>query len=420
MKIYLVGGAVRDKFLGLQPKDLDYVVVGSSPEQMENLGYKQVGKDFPVFLHPHTGEEYALARTERKSGCGYKGFICNWEGVSLEDDLARRDLTINAIAIGTTTGDVIDPYNGVEDISKKVLRHTTEHFREDPLRVLRVARLKARFGPEWYIDKETLSLIQTIVASGELEHLTPERVWRETEKALSTQKPSIYFDVLLEHTNLFPSIKDLSRTDQRRDHHPEGDVWTHTKLVVDYSSTVFKDSEITFACLCHDLGKPECWEKYGNAHGHEDVGIKYIEAFCDKWKVPNKYRELATLSCRYHTKVHGCMGRGTNKGMKPKSIMKMFEETQALTKPARFKKMLKVCEADAKGRGKTDDQIQRYISKSYQQRQYLQECLESVVSLDTKTISVKLLGEGKAGTKIGTAIRVARINKIREVYKRWM
>lgn len=424
MKIYLVGGAVRDKLMGREPKDLDYVVVGSTPEEMIEKGFRKVGADFPVFLHPDTNDEYALARTERKSGAGYKGFECEWEGVTLEEDLSRRDLTINSIAQDIETGEIIDPFNGQSDIKCKVLRHTTNAFTEDPLRVLRVARFRSRFGPEWKIDKTTKRLLYWIEGQGELENLTPERVWKELEKTFTEKFPSILFSELYPFASLFPDTWKMIITPQRLDHHPEDDVWSHTALVMDYAAQTWNDAEVVFSCYTHDFGKSECYDLYQSAHGHEQIGLKHIEAFCDKWKVPNKYRELALLSCEFHTKVHGCLGRSTNKGMRPKSIMKMFEQTKALVKTERFEKILKVCEADAKGRGvevhedytKTKEY---FLRKDYPQRQYLSECLEAAKSVNTKEISTRMLTEGKSGIMIGEQIRVERINAIRGVYNLW-
>ena len=421
--IYLVGGFVRDHFMGNIPKDKDYVVVGSSPEEMLSLGFKQVGKDFPVFLHPETGDEYALARTERKTGTGYEGFTCEWEGVTLEEDLRRRDLTINAIAWDCSRhlGKVYDPFNGREDIKNKVLRPVSEAFKEDPCRVLRVARFLCKF-PDFTLQSGTYSLMLSLY--DEMKTLTPERVWLEMEKSLTTENPSKFYGILCRHLNMFLFYKGLYNTPQRVDHHPEGTVWTHTALVMDYAATTWNDPEIVFACLTHDFGKPLCWDKFENAHGHEKEGLPFIEDFCDRYKVPNSYRALALQTCEYHTKVHGLFGRNNQAWTRPKSIMKLFEDTGAMKHPARFKKMLKACEADARGRGKAvhEDEtktIQHYLNKPYHQRQYLEECLEAVLNLDTKTISSKMVDEGKNGVLIGEAIRVARISEIRGVQNKW-
>lgn len=417
-KVYLVGGAVRDELMGLVPKDNDYVVVGSTPEKMLESGFIKVGADFPVFLHPETKEEYALARTERKTGLGYSGFDCEWEGVTIEEDLSRRDLTINSIAKDICTGDIVDPFGGVDDIKNKVLRPTTKAFMEDPLRVLRAARFMARL-PEFSSDYEDrLFKYSEEVQYELLYYLTPERVWVETEKALSEKKPSRYFD-WLRWFLVFSEVVDLNFTPQREDHHPEGDVGTHTMMVIDYAASQYNDPEITFACLTHDFGKPICWVQYKNAHGHEEEGLPIINRFCDRWKVPNRYRELALLVCKYHTKIHGVLGRGTQKMTKPKSIMKLFESTSALTKQDRFEKVLKACVADARGRGKTQEQVKAFEEKPYPQQEYLLECLCAVKKVDTKKISQEMIVKGKEGVMIGEAIRVERINAIRGVYNKW-
>ncbi len=392
--IYIVGGAVRDYFLGVESKDKDYVVVGSSPSEMLNLGFKQVGTDFPVFLHPLTQDEYALARTERKIGEGYSGFDCDWEGVTIEEDLSRRDLTINSIAwdCSRNLGHVIDPFHGLQDIKDKVLRHTTEAFSEDPLRILRVARFLSRFGEDWCVAEETRLLCYSMAISGSLYELKPERVWLEVEKVLKHKQPSVFFDWLL-FAPMFDDVYWLIQTGQRLDHHPEGDVWTHTALVMDYAGKTFEDPEVTFAAFTHDFGKPVCWEKYGNAHGHELEGLVYIEDFCNRWRVPNSYKALALMTCKQHTKVHGILGRNAQAMTRPKSIMKLFEETSALAKPERFLKMLKVCESDAKGRGRTLEQVEEFENKPYPQRQYLVDCLNAALQLDTKSISTKMLDE---------------------------
>ncbi|AGN51473.1 tRNA nucleotidyltransferase [Vibrio phage eugene 12A10] len=421
--IYLVGGFVRDHFMGKIPKDKDYVVVGSSPEEMLSLGFKQVGKDFPVFLHPETGDEYALARTDRKTGTGYEGFTCEWDGVTLEEDLRRRDLTINAIAwdCSRNLGKVYDPFNGRGDIKNKMLRPVSDAFKEDPLRCLRAARFMAQF-PNFTAAGSLYKYCE------ELEYevcntLTPERVWLETVKAMFTEQPSNYF-LWLSMFGLFPEYIALTHCPQRVDHHPEYWVGTHTDMVMDYAATTWNDPEIVFACLTHDFGKPLCWGKFENAHGHEKEGLPFIEDFCDRYKVPNSYRVLALQTCEYHTKVHGLFGRNNQAWTRPKSIMKLFEDTGAMKHPERFKKMLKACEADAKGRGKVvhEDEtktIQYYLNKPYHQREYLEECLNVILSLDTKIISSKMMEEGKKGTLIGEAIRVARISEIRGVQNIW-
>lgn len=415
MKIYKVGGCVRDELLGLDPKDYDYVVVGSSPTQMIEKGFKQVGKDFPVFIHPDTGDEYALARKERKVGMGYNGFECEWEGVSLEDDLLRRDLTINAMAVDLSTGNLIDPYCGKKDLQRGLLRPTSESFQEDPIRVLRAGRFLARY-PNFKPTLELISLSKEV--ADEVHHCSPDRVWRELEKSLTEVQPSRFFE-FCSYFGIFEEWAELEATPQKVEHHPE--IWcdTHTGLVMDIASFNSCPPEVVFACLCHDFGKPICYEEYGNAYGHEDRGIPVIEEFCTKWKVPNKYKDLAILVCKYHTKIHGCMGRNTNDWMRPKSIMKLFEETRAIQQPKRFANILLACKADAQGRGMTQEERYYFSKKEYPQMDYLSACLSEVVKLDTRPISEKLLANGKDGVTIGKEIRAARVNRIREVQRQW-
>lgn len=412
MKIYLVGGAVRDELMGITPKDLDYVVVGSTPEEILSLGYKQVGANFPVFLHPETGDEYALARTEKSTGDKYQDFDCYFgKDVTLEDDLLRRDLTINAIAKDIDTGEYIDPFNGTKDINDKILRPVSEAFSEDPVRVLRVARFLSTY-PEFGVSTALENMCHEMFFRGELENLTAERVWKEMEKALGGAVPGVFF-TMMSSLGVFPELKDLWSTPQNEEHHPEGDVGIHTMMVVDYAAKHFWP-QVAFAGLCHDFGKPISYVESGNALQHEIKGLPVIEAFCDKWKVPNTYRELALMTCEYHTKVHGCLGRGTNKGMKPKSIMNLFEHTSAMSKSQRFYHFLTACESDAKGRGGD------YPSKPYPQAEYLYECLSVAKAVNTKEISAELLVKGKSGIEIGEAIRVARIDAIRGVKNKWI
>lgn len=438
--IYLVGGFVRDHFIKtvypahkhLEVKDKDYVVVGSNPEEMGSLGFKQVGADFPVFLHPDTGEEYTLARTERKSGEGYTGFDCEWKGVTIEEDLSRRDLTINSIAWDCTRnlGQVVDPFGGVSDIKKGILQNTSDAFEEDPVRILRVGRFMSRY-PEFSPSLDLQYKCVDMVAEGALQHLTPERVWKEIEKVMrESSKPSMFFDFLwtigADGLVLPDVMVKMLRTEEQNDHHPEPNVFNHTMQVIDHAAHTWGDPEITFACLTHDFGKPFCYNEYGVGHGHDKEGFRFIEDWCDKLKTSKSYKQLALMTCLYHQKVHSILGRGSNSMCRPKSIMKMFEETSALSKPERFKKMLKACESDSNGRGllssMTDNpkHTREYFrSKDYPQRIYLEECLDVVLSVDTKAISGKMLKEGKEGKLIGEAIRVARINAIRSVQNNW-
>lgn len=418
-KSFLVGGAVRDHLMDLMPVDLDYVVVGSDPEAMIAAGFRQVGRGFPVFLHPETQDEYALARTERKTGSGNAGFICEWKGVTLEEDLSRRDLTINSMAQDLITGLIYDPFNGQDDIKSKTLRHTTEAFSEDPLRVLRVARFLSRFGGEWTIAHDTSLLMREMVEAGSLEQLPVERVWAEMEKAISSPNPSMFFDVMTE-CGFFPFIGELSKCDQRRDHHPEGDVLTHTFLSMAYAADEKMLPMTIFACLCHDFGKPIAQDKFGSAHGHEKEGLPFVEAFCDEWRVPLRFKRIAMMTTEYHTKVHGILGRGDNAPTTPKSIMQFFEATSALTKEIDFGMMLDACEADAAGRGDGPEQIAEFAKAPYPQREYLMQCLRAVKSLDTKPLTEKLLLAEKSGKIIGMEVRGARIKAIREVRKMYI
>lgn len=414
MKIYLVGGYVRDNLLGLEPKDKDYVVVGSSPEEMLVKDFSEVGKDFPVFLHPKTKDEYALARIERKVGLGYKGFECDWNGVTLDEDLFRRDLTINAIAKEVETGEIIDPFKGLSDLENKVLRPVSEHFKEDPIRLLRVARFLARYGEDWTVCNSILQMGIQMEHLGELDNLVPERVWLETEKALKEPYPHLYFEFLLQFNFPFMEVFHYMKTTvENNPYHQESDVFVHTMMVLQHASENWNDSEINFACLLHDIAKPVCYLERGNAHGHDKEGIVIVESFCKQWKVPNNYRDLAKIVCEQHQRIHGVLGKNTNNWSRPKSIMKVFEETSALSKPERFKKLLQACESDSKGR------IGLSAKDDYIQRQYLEECLDNVLSLDTSLISQEMLTKGKSGIIIGQKIREERIKEIRKVQNKW-
>lgn len=429
-KTYLVGGACRDILLGRTPKDYDYVIVGSNQEEMLSKGFKKVGADFDVYLHPVTGDEFALARTERKSGTGYNGFETNCEGVTLEEDLLRRDLTINSIGIEVdyeTTmqigepvlvGTWIDPFNGRQDIKDKVLRHTSEAFRDDAVRVLRIARFMARFGDTWSIHRDTITLMDEIYYSEELLSLQPDRVWKETEKALNTQNPSLYFEVLANY-GIFPMTSNMMVLCEDNPHHPESSLWKHTAMVMDHAAQTWNDPEVTWAAYCHDYGKYYTYSIYDNGHGHEKAGIPYIKEISYTVRVPNKFKELALLVCEHHQRIHSSLGRGTNKGMRPKSIMKLFEATAAMKKPDRFEKILKCCISDARGRGATQEQIKEFEANPYPQADYLRECLQAVINTDTKSVSKSLLSQGKEGKVIGLEIRAARIKSIRRVYNSW-
>ncbi|MDN6652498.1 MAG: multifunctional CCA addition/repair protein, partial [Enterobacterales bacterium] len=309
MKIFLVGGAVRDKRLNLPVYDRDWVIEGATPEELTAQGFQQVGKDFPVFLHPKSREEYALARTERKSGHGYTGFVTYFApDVTLEQDLLRRDLTINAMA-ESADGTLIDPYGGLNDLNNKVLRHVSDAFHEDPLRVLRVARFAARFAHlGFHVAPETMALMAQMTADNELQNLTPERVWRETEKALITQSPQVYFQVLRDCgalAVLFPEIDNLFGVPAPEKWHPEIDTGIHTLMALAIAAELTDEIDVRFATLTHDLGKgltpPEYWPHH---HGHGPAGVKLVEALCQRLRVPNAIRELAKIVAEYHDLIH--------------------------------------------------------------------------------------------------------------------
>ncbi|EOG1984047.1 TPA: multifunctional CCA addition/repair protein [Proteus mirabilis] len=398
MKIYLVGGAVRDQLLNLPVKDRDWVVVGATPETLLQQGYQQVGKDFPVFLHPDTHEEYALARTERKSGSGYTGFTCYAApDVTLEDDLQRRDLTINAIAY-SAKGEYIDPYHGIDDIHAKLLRHVSDAFSEDPLRVLRVARFAARFAPLGFtIAPETLSLMQEMTNSGELNALTAERVWKETEKALHSQAPQVYFEILHQCGALkilFPEINALFGVPAPKKWHPEIDTGIHTMMVLAMASRLTDDIAVRFSALCHDLGKGVTpVENWPHHHGHGPAGVPLVEALCQRYRIPNQIRDLAKLAAKYHDHLHRI------EKMRPSKIIRLFDAIDAWRKPERIDQLAIISEADARGR-------QGAENLPYPQGIFFRQAFKIANQVDVKSIVSR-------GLK-GSAIREA-LTKQREV-----
>lgn len=405
---YLVGGAVRDALLGIEVYDRDWVVVGSTPEAMLQAGFEQVGKDFPVFLHPKTKEEYALARTERKSGTGYHGFeVSASSSVTLEEDLLRRDLTINAMA-QTPQGAVIDPYGGQDDLQNRILRHVSPAFSEDPLRVLRVARFAAklhRFGFELHAD--TRNLMQHMVQSGELQVLTPERVWQEVVKALNTQKPSVFFRVLREVGALkvlFPELDRLFVVTQPPEHHPEGDVGTHTMMVLDAAACLSDDLEVRFAALVHDLGKgltpEELWPKH---HGHEAAGVAVVAELCRRYRVPKKTQQLAEKVTEWHGLIHKGLDSKGIPALKPKTYLKVIQACQVLKKPENFERILQACEADAKGRT-------GFETVAYPQAKFWMALANAAIQVDNRAI----LAQGYQGAEIAQAIERQRLQLIRE------
>ncbi|MGL4033643.1 multifunctional CCA addition/repair protein [Kosakonia cowanii] len=349
MKSYLVGGAVRDTLLGLPVKDRDWVVVGATPQEMLDAGYQQVGRDFPVFLHPQSREEYALARTERKSGSGYTGFTCYAApDVTLEQDLLRRDLTVNALA-QDENGTIIDPFNGQQDLRQRILRHVSPAFNEDPLRVLRVARFAARYAHlSFRIADETMTLMREMTGAGELAHLTPERVWKETESALRTRNPQVYFQVLRDCGALkvlFPEIDALFGVPAPAKWHPEIDTGIHTLMTVSMAAMLSPEVDVRFATLCHDLGKgltpPALWPRH---HGHGLAGVRLVEGLCQRLRVPNELRDLAKLVAEYHDLIH------TFPVLQPKTIVKLFDSIDAWRKPQRVEQIALTSEADVRGR----------------------------------------------------------------------
>lgn len=400
MKIYLVGGCVRDRLLGLTIKDRDWVVVGSSPEEMIGKGFQAVGKDFPVFLHPKTHEEYALARTERKTAPGYKGFVVHAApNVTLEEDLARRDLTINAIA-QAEDGSLIDPYHGQDDLKNKILRHVSPAFVEDPVRVLRIARFAARFG--FTIADETLILIKKMVAAKELDYLVPERVWQELEKALATTQPSLFFMALRETgalKSLFPEVDRLFGVPQVPKWHPEVDTGVHVMMVIDQAAKLTDDIAVRFAALCHDLGKGTTPADILPQHnGHEARSIKLTQALCQRIRAPREIETLALKVAEYHTHVHLLFE------LRPATILQVIEALDAFRRPERFEQYLLAGEADFRGRPGYEDLPLPAIS-------VFKQCFSACQTVTAQAF----IEAGKQGPAIGDAIRKQRINLIKQI-----
>jgi len=408
MKSYLVGGAVRDKLLGLEVKDRDYVVVGSTPEEMLNKGYKPVGKDFPVFLHPKTHEEYALARTERKIAKGYHGFSFNTDkSVTLEDDLSRRDLTINAIAQDIETGNIIDPFNGQKDIENKVLRHVSKSFKEDPVRILRIARFAARFANFGFtVNAITNDLMQEMVTNGEVNALVPERVWQELSKALNETKPSEFIKVLRNCNALkilFPEFENLFGVPQTEIWHPEIDTGIHCMMAMDKAASL--DNDTAFAVFNHDLGKGITPQEILPSHrGHESSGVPLVKVVCERLKVPGPHKKLAINVCRWHLHSHMAFE------LRASTIHKLFNGTRAYQNVQQFKKFLQACQADAQGRLGLEN-------REYPQVDYLTKCLESAIKVDTQA----LIDKGLTGKSLGDEInneRIKCINTIKQSYNK--
>ena len=403
MKTYLVGGAVRDRLLGLPPGDRDWVVVGATQAGMEARGFKAVGRDFPVFLHPDTGEEYALARTERKSGRGYRGFVVDADpSVTLEEDLQRRDFTINAIA-QADDGTLVDPYGGARDIQARVLRHVGPAFVEDPLRVLRAARFMARFAPLGFtLAPETVALMRTMVDSGELDALVPERVWQELRRALASTRPSAFLSTLRDCGALavvLPEVDALYGIPQRAEYHPEVDTGIHQEMVCDMAARLAPgDARIGFAALVHDLGKALTPADVLPKHiGHEHAGVKPVIALCERLKVPVDHRELAVMACREHLNVHRLFE------LRDATVIELLARCDAFRRPERSPWLATVCEADKRGRG------------GQQEADYPQG--RALVDLHRAALQVRareVVREGMTGGQIGEALQAARVAAVRE------
>ncbi|HCF8064291.1 TPA: multifunctional CCA addition/repair protein [Klebsiella michiganensis] len=400
MKVYLVGGAVRDALLRLPVKDKDWVVVGATPQQLLDAGYQQVGRDFPVFLHPQSREEYALARTERKSGSGYTGFTCYAAAdVTLEQDLLRRDLTINALA-QDADGQIIDPYGGQADLRQRLLRHVSPAFSEDPLRVLRVARFAARYAHLGFrIADETMALMRAMADAGELAHLTPERVWKETESALSTRNPQVFFQTLRDCRALkvlFPEVDALYGVPAPAKWHPEIDTGLHTLMTVTMAAMLSPEVGVRFATLCHDLGKgltPKAlWPRH---HGHGPAGVKLVEQLCARLRVPNELRDLAKLVAEFHDLIH------TLPILQPKTLVKLFDNIDAWRKPHRVRQIALTSEADVRGRT-------GFEACDYPQGRLLLEAWDVARSVSTKEV----VAEGFQGVEIREELTRRRIQAV--------
>ncbi|QOJ30749.1 MAG: multifunctional CCA addition/repair protein [Gammaproteobacteria bacterium] len=400
MQTYLVGGAVRDRLLGLPVRERDWVVVGATPAELEAQGFRRVGASFPVFLHAVTGEEYALARTERKTGPGYRGFAIDADpGVTLEEDLRRRDLTINAMA-EDPAGGIIDPYGGQADLAARQLRHVSDAFREDPVRILRVARFAARFAPLGFrVAPGTLQLMREMVAAGEAAALVPERVWQETERALSSARPDVFIATLKDCGALaviFPEVAALWGVPQVADWHPEVDTGTHLLLALEQAARLSPRAEVRFAVLVHDLGKgttpPAEWPRH---IGHEERGVALVEALCRRLGAPNRFRELGCAMARWHGLCHRALE------LRPPTILRLLEGVDAWRRAGRFEDFLLACEADARGRsGRADT--------PYPQAALLRRCLQAAQAVD----AASLVSAGLAAEALREALREARTRAI--------
>jgi tRNA nucleotidyltransferase (CCA-adding enzyme) len=403
MRVYLVGGAVRDRLLGRPVGERDFVVVGATAADLLGQGYLQVGKDFPVFLHPQTKDEYALARTERKTAPGYRGFAVHADpAVTLEEDLLRRDLTINALA-EDEAGGLIDPYGGLADLEARILRHVSPAFAEDPVRILRVARFAARFADlGFYVAPETLNLMRTMVATGEADALVAERVWAELAKALSEAMPSHFFETLRACgalARLFPEVERLWGIPQPPKWHPEIDTGVHTMMVVDTAARLSPDPEVRFAALTHDLGKGTTPPEILPSHrGHEARSVELIEVLCERLRAPRRFLDLARIVARYHGQVHKL------DELRPGTLLDLLEGADAFRRPERFDQMVTACEADFRGRG-------GYADLPYPQGERLRRVFAAVAAVDLGAA----VARAAEPAQIPIRIRESRIAAIRDL-----
>jgi tRNA nucleotidyltransferase (CCA-adding enzyme) len=403
MEIYLVGGAVRNQLLGIEVRERDWVVTGATPEMMHERGFRQVGKEFPVFLHPDTGEEYALARTERKTGPGYRGFSTEFSpDVTLEEDLRRRDLTVNAIA-RDRNGELIDPFGGQADIRARLLRHVSPAFAEDPVRILRAARFASQLAQhDFTIAPETMTLMHEMVVNGEADHLVPERVWSETARALAQESPQVFFQVLRECGALavvFPEIDALFGVPQPPRWHPEIDTGVHTIMVLEQAAALSAKPRVRFAALVHDLGKaltPK--EEWPSHRGHEHGSVSLIRNMCERLRIPNDFRKLAVKVAEFHGHAHRAPE------LRPGTLMKVLESTDAFRNPGMFEEFLLACEADARGRTGLEQ-------RPYPQAELLRRSRDAAAAVTVSDLDI----EGLDGQAVGARLKQARIAAIARV-----
>ena len=400
MNVYLVGGAVRDELLGLPVTERDWCVVGATPQELKARGYRQVGKDFPVFLHPQTREEYALARTERKTGPGYHGFsFRSSPDVTIEDDLRRRDLTINAMA-KDANGTLVDPFNGRQDLEQRVLRHVSDSFAEDPVRILRVARFAARFAPLGFrLAEETAAMMSAMVENGEADELVPHRVWKECEAALACARPVVFFDILRQCGALavvFPEIDALFGVPQPEQWHPEIDCGVHSMMVLEQAAGLSEEVDVRFAALVHDLGKATTPKNKLPSHpGHERRSVRLIKSMASRMPIPTACRDLALVVAEFHGHCHKAFE------LRPSTILKVLERADAFRRRERFEKFLLACEADSRGRTGFEE-------RPYPQASYFRRALEAAAAVSARDV----LRDGMEGAQIGDALRRERLQAI--------